>query len=87
MAHGAFRRYLPQPSLTLLLDIPPEASLERKQLARDRYERDLALLDRVRASYLRQAAQPGWQLVDGHLPKDAVTEQVLTAVRSRLELL
>ena len=33
------QRYLPQPSLTLLLDIPPDASLQRKQLARDRYER------------------------------------------------
>ena len=53
------QRYLPQPSLTIVLDIPPAASPERKQLARDRYEQDLALLDRVRASYRRQAAQPG----------------------------
>jgi dTMP kinase len=83
----AIQKYLPQPSLTVVLDIPPAASLERKQLARDRYERDLALLDRVRASYRRQAAQPGWQLLDGHLPKDAVTDQVLTAVRAQLGLL
>jgi dTMP kinase len=79
--------HLPQPSLTLLLDIPPDASLQRKQLARDRYERDLALLARVRASYQRQATQPSWQLVDGHQPKDDVTGAVFTAVRTRLGLL
>ena len=67
------QEHLPQPSLTLLLDIPPEASLARKQLARDRYERDLALLARVRESYLRQAARPGWQRIDGARDKDAVT--------------
>ena len=61
----ALQKYLPQPSLTLLLDIPPEASLQRKQRARDRYERDLALLARVRDSYIRQSAAPHWLRVDG----------------------
>jgi dTMP kinase len=83
----AIQAPLPQPSLTLLLDIPPEASLARKQLARDRYERDLALLARVRASYRRQAQQPSWQLVDGHRAKDEVTESVYSALRTRLGLL
>ena len=81
------QKYLPQPSLTLVLDIPPAASLSRKKLDRDRYERDLALLDRVRASYRRQAAQPSWQLIDGARDKDAVTRDVSDAVRSRLGLL
>lgn len=83
----AIQEHLPQPSLTMVLDIPPQASLERKQLARDRYERDLALLDRVRASYRRQAAQPTWQLIDGYLSKDDVTQAVFSAVRTRLGLL
>jgi dTMP kinase len=78
---------LPQPSLTLLLDIPPAASLARKQLERDRYEKDLALLDRVRASYQRQAAQAAWQLIDGSRDKDAVTADVTSAVRTKLGLL
>ena len=81
------QRYLPQPSLTLLLDIAPEASLLRKQTARDRYERDLALLGRVRASYRRQAAQPAWQLIDGVRGKDAVHTDVVSAVRRTLGLL
>ena len=79
--------HLPQPSLTVLLDIPPEASLARKQRDRDRYERDLHLLARVRESYLRQAAQANWVRIDGARGKDAVTQDVVTAVRSRLALL
>ena len=79
---------LPQPSLTILLDIPPDASLNRKKVARDKFERDLALLSRVRESYLRQAGHsPNWFRVEGHLDKDAVSAAVLSAVRSRLGLL
>ena len=81
------QRYLPQPALTILLDIPPDASLQRKQRARDRYERDLALLARVRDSYLRQATDPSWHRIDGSQHKDAVSEAVINAVRSRLALL
>ena len=78
---------LPQPSLTLLLDIPPDASLNRKQVARDKFERDLPLLGRVRESYLRQAGRDAnWMHLDGARDKDAVSADVLTAVRSRLGL-
>ena len=93
-AHGldaewlaSVQRYLPQPSLTILLDIPPDASVERKQRARDRYERDLVLLARVRDSYLRQAGDAAWHRIDGSLDKDTVSEAVISAVRARLELL
>jgi dTMP kinase len=78
------QRGLPQPALTIVLDIAPETSLRRKQAARDKFERDLPLLSRVRESYRRQAAQPGWALIDGERDKDDVTEAVLAAVRSRL---
>src|SRR5687767_15086254 len=79
---------LPQPSLTILLDIPPDASLTRKEAARDKFERDLPLLGRVRESYLRQAqASRNWVRLEGHLDKDAVSSAVISAVRSRLGLL
>lgn len=82
------QRPLPQPSLTLLLDIPPDASLNRKQVARDKFERDLPLLGRVRESYLRQAGQDaGWVHLDGARDKDTVSADVISAVRSRLGLL
>jgi dTMP kinase len=79
------QRYLPQPSLTILLDIAPDVSLQRKQRARDRYEQDLALLERVRASYLRQADAATWVRLDGAADRDAVSARVLSLVRSRLE--
>jgi dTMP kinase len=81
------QRYLPQPSLTVLLDIPPEASLARKQRDRDRYERDLGLLARVRDSYLRQALRTDWAVIDGGRDRDVVTSDVFALVRSRLALL
>jgi dTMP kinase len=80
------QRHLPQPSVTILLDIPPEASLKRKQADRDKFERDLALLARVRSSYQRQAEMALWVSIDGHQDKGQVSAAVLTAVRSRLGL-
>jgi dTMP kinase len=79
------QRHLPQPDLTVLLDIAPETAVARKQQGRDRYERDTALLARVRESYRRQAATTqGWARIDGEQPKDAVAAAVSAAVRSRL---
>jgi dTMP kinase len=73
------QQYLPHPDLTILLDIPPEASLRRKQSDRDRYERDLALLGRVRESYLRLAAA-GWVRIDADRDREAVAADVWAAV-------
>lgn len=81
------QRYLPAAALTILLDIPPEASLARKHAARDRFERDLSLLTRVRDSYRRQAQAPGWLLLDGQQPAEVVSHAVTAAVRSRLATL
>ena len=78
------QRFLPQPDLTILLDIAPEIAVQRKAAGRDRYERDLALLSRVRDSYCRQAAAGGWLHLDGSRDRDAVSADVLTAVETRL---
>jgi dTMP kinase len=80
------QRFLPPPSLTILLDIAPETAAQRKSVDRDRYERDLALLGRVRASYQRQAAENQWAVLNGEQSKDAVAADVLNAVGSRLAL-
>lgn len=77
------QRYLPPPDLTILLDIAPEAAARRKTADRDRYERDLALLGRVRESYLRQAAQGAWVRIDADRDRTAIADDVLAAV-SRL---
>jgi dTMP kinase len=78
------QRHLPRPTLTIVLDIPPKVSLQRKQAARDKFERDLPLLSRVRASYQRQAEAPDWLLIDGQQPVEAVADHVIREVRSRL---
>jgi len=80
------QRYLPAAVITVLLDIAPETAVARKAAGRDRYERDLDLLRRVRESYRRQAADPGWVLIDGELPPDHVTAAVERAVLPRLAL-
>jgi dTMP kinase len=81
---GEMQRFLPPAALTILLDIAPETAAQRKAAGRDRYERDLALLARVRESYLRQAGQSGWLRLDGERPRDAVSADVLSAVATRL---
>jgi dTMP kinase len=78
------QRFLPPPDLTILLDIAPDTAVQRKSAGRDRYERDLALLSRVRASYQRQAQAAGWLRLDGERPRDVVSSDVVTAIATRL---
>lgn len=81
------QRFLPAPDLTILLDISPETAVRRKAHGRDRYERDIELLNRVRESYRNQAASPRWRLIPGERSKEAVSADVREAVSSRLALL
>ena len=78
------QRGLPAPNVTLFLDIAPETAVVRKAKGRDRFERDLELLSRVRSSYRRQAGGEGWVLIDGEAPKPEVAGAVDAAVSPRL---
>jgi dTMP kinase len=78
------QRYLPQPDLTLLLDITPDVSLRRKTADRDRYERDLMLLSRVRESYRRQSDRHGWLRIDADRPRNAIAAEIHTAISAHL---
>jgi dTMP kinase len=77
------QKYLPAPDITFLLDIAPETSARRKTSDRDRYERDLLLLSRVRDSYLRQAG-PDWIRLDADRDRGTVSHEVAAAVDARL---
>lgn len=77
---------LPQPDLTVLLDIAPSESLARKRVGRDKYERDLDLLSRVRTSYVRQARERGWTILDAARARGLVADDVRAAVGSSLAL-
>ena len=78
------QKFLPPASLTIVLDIAPEAAVRRKAVDRDRYERDLAMQVRVRESYKRQAASGGWAVIDGEQSQEVVAAQVISAVTVRL---
>lgn len=80
------QKFLRPADVTVLLDIAPETAVQRKAVDRDRYERDLALLARVRESYRRQAAAGHWITIDGEQERSKVAADVLTAVAARLSL-
>ncbi|MBI3047862.1 MAG: dTMP kinase [Acidobacteria bacterium] len=82
----SIQQYLPQPDVTILLDIPPEVSARRKRDGRDRYEQDLPLLARVRDSYLRQAAA-GWVRVEADRDRDEVAADVWAAIAPVLTIM
>lgn len=91
-AHGVdpswlleIQKPLPQPDLTILLDIPPSVSAERKTKDRDKYEQDLSLLGRVRESYLRQAEAGGWLRLAADRDRDEIAGDVWAAVQARLQ--
>jgi dTMP kinase len=78
------QRLLPRPDLTIFIDIAPETAAKRKAHDRDRYERDLALLGRVRSSYTRQSGDADWMRIDGERTKDQIADDVFAAVSSAL---
>jgi dTMP kinase len=80
------QQYLPRASVTVFLDISPATAVRRKETGRDRFERDLGLLTRVRESYQRQAAAQEWVVIDAEQSKDDVrvsVEQALASVLAR----
>jgi thymidylate kinase len=74
------------PDLTIYIDIAPETAAKRKAHDRDRYERDLALLSRVRQSYQRQARQVSWVQIDGEKSKEQIADDIFAAVQPRTGL-
>ena len=78
------QRFLPVADLTIMLDIAPETAARRKSTDRDRYERDLALLGRVRDTYRKLGAQQGWLMLDGERSPDLIAQDVASAVAPRL---
>jgi dTMP kinase len=81
------QRFLPRPTATVLLDIAAGRAARRKRANRDHFERDLALLTRVRASYQRQAAaDASWVVIDASHDIDTVAGAVSAAIDARLGL-
>ena len=81
---AGIQEHLLQPDVTILLDMSPEESARRKSAGRDKYERDMGLLARVRDSYLRQA-KTGWVCIDAERARDDVAADVMAAVERALQ--
>jgi dTMP kinase len=77
------QKFLPEPGITFLLDIAPETSAKRKTSDRDKYERDLRLLARVRDSYVRQSTD-AWVRIDADRDRKVIAADVAQAVNARL---
>ncbi len=77
------QKYLPRPDITFLLDIAPEISARRKASDRDKYERDLQMLARVRDSYLRQSDE-GWQRLDADRDRNAIAADIANIVAAKI---
>ena len=77
-----------KPDFSILVDVPVEIGLGRKQATQDRFEKeDLAFHQRVRDGYLQVAgSEPGrWLVVDGTLPRKEITEIIWDKVKALLE--
>jgi dTMP kinase len=78
------------PDLTLLLDIPVEVGLERKQTHQEEWNRldayAVAFHKRVRKGYraLAAAAPERWVCIDASQPREAVQQALREAILSRL---
>jgi dTMP kinase len=65
-------RYLPAPTLTILIDVPTEVAVERlkaRGAPTERYEKNrdymARIADRYRELWARNAHDPSWVVVDG----------------------
>ena len=77
-----------QPDLTLWFDLAPDVAAQRRTEARaaDRFEReDVAYFERVRGGYAArmQAAPQRFARIDAALARDAVWQQIDTALKAR----
>jgi dTMP kinase len=73
-----------EPDYTFLLDLPPQVAYERTR-ERDRFEGEgLAFFAQVRAAYLEliRALRRGY-VIDGTLPPERVTQEILTRLPLR----
>jgi dTMP kinase len=77
-------RGLPEPDLTILIDVQPETSLERKAIERDIHEQDQTLLKRVRLEYLKLAERFGWRVINGSRSTAAVQKDLWQAISNNL---
>lgn len=76
---------LPQATMNIFIDVPPEEALRRRPEARDRYEKNRELQAKVRANYelLWKDAGPDYVKIDGLGTPEEVHARIWTAIQER----
>lgn len=80
----ALTKGIPDPDLSVIIDITAEESFKRKWRPEDResLDHDPVLLDKVRQCFLDLSKRFGWTVIDGMDGPDVVAERVLNLVSS-----
>ena len=91
LANGVSRKTLddldksmPDPDLVILLDISAETSYDRKGTDRDKFEKNLKFVGRVRDVYKRLAKEAGWPVVSADRKPDDIHKEILRIVEPRI---
>ncbi|MBD3350119.1 MAG: dTMP kinase [Candidatus Lokiarchaeota archaeon] len=81
-------KFIPFPDLTVVLDIDPKVSLNRKYDKSqniDKFE-NIEFLEKVRMIYLKRAKKLNFDIVDANRPKQDVHKDLINIVNARLKL-
>lgn len=75
-------RNLPQPDITILLDISVEESFKRRSCREDKFEKDKSMLEKTRQTYIDLFAQEGkdYYIVDANRSKEDIFQDILGIV-------
>lgn len=68
-------KFAPKPDLTIILDVPPDVALKRKNLPREKFEFE-EFLGKVREKFLSRARKEGYFVVNAEPPIDEVQTEI-----------
>lgn len=76
---------LPKPQHYFYLDITVAESFRRRPERQDAYESNRERLEQVRKNYLElfRTSGPSYHIIDGMLPKDEVTQQIIATIEGQ----
>lgn len=76
---------IPEPDLSVIIDITVEESFRRKWKPEDReaLDHDPMLLGKIRQNFLDLSRKFGWVIVDGMADPDEVASRVMTVITAR----
>ena len=77
---------LPEPDLTVLLEISPTTSAERTRSQQNKRPPDLPKLHRLQASYTKQSSRPGWHTLDATKSILAISDRIQRATGETINM-